>query len=501
MQEKECMETIFEENDRTVTRMAVKVLRWLILVFPAIMLMSILGIFQSKISVLFPLMLLGIVVTWGPTLLLKIGVSDKVMKYTVTLALGTLIALMASDAAIGIYITYALPMVFSIFYYDKKFTFRISAIGFVLLVVSLYFRSLNVMQIEFENSVTWFVSRSIGFLMETVVMTVVCVKIADISHRMLANLGNTRQVAELVTQCNASSAELGQIVEELQNCVEEFHGSNEEIINLACSTKNDCDNSLSFVKQVNDSLEMVDTRVSMITDKTQQMSEIAEDTCGQMEDYKHKMQQAAQSMQQIADSAELTESSILSLREGMKEVVEFTDTISAITKQTNLLALNASIEAARAGEMGKGFSVVAEEVRVLAENSKKASDAIAEILTRVLSLIQKVQTDNQQNRGYVEVGMGNIESISRDTEALGQRQEQSRQMAEQVSAACQETKASSEEVLQRAEEMQDLVRKSLDQSQKIVEQTGKQTASTRQVEGQVKLVEQAADVLLKISTI
>ncbi len=500
MQEKQVTETIFQENDRLVTKMAMRILRWLILAFPALMLMYILGIFESKMDGMLPLTIIGLVVTWGPTIVYKLGVPDTVMKYLATLALGAMVALMAS-ASIGIYMTYGLAMVFSIFYYDKKFTLRISVISFLLLVVSMYFRSFDALLDPGETSFQWFIAHSVGYLMETVVMALICIKIADVSHKMLENLGDTRQVAELVTQCNVSSVELGHIVEKLQNCVEEFHESNEEIINLAGRTKEDCSSSLTFVEQMYGSMGNVDTEVSMITDKTQQMSRIAEDTCTQMGVYKQKMEQATQSMKQIADSAELTEASITSLREGMNEVVEFTDTIRAITKQTNLLALNASIEAARAGEMGKGFSVVAEEVRVLAENSKNASDAIAEILERILTLIQKVQEDNEQSRTCVEDGMDKINSISQDTKILGEMQEQSKEMAEHVSASCQETRTSSEAVLQMAEEMKMIVQKSLEQVEKIVDRTEGQAVSTGQVEKEVVSVEQAAAALLKISTI
>lgn len=495
------MEDIFKENDRAVTRMTVKMLRWMILVFPAIMLMSVVGIFQSKLSVLVPLTLIAFVVTWGPTLLYKLGVPDIVMKYTATLALGGVVALMATDSAIGIYITYALPMVFSIFYYDKKFTFRISMIGFILLVISLYFRSLNVVQIEFDTNFTWFVSRAIGFAMETAVMTLVCVRIAGASQKMLVKFGDTRRVAELVTQCNESSTELGQIVEKLQNCVEEFRTGNDEITTLAHHTKEDCSSSLEFVEQVYASMESVDTEVNMITEKNQEMFATVGKTYEQMEVYSQRMGHAAKSMQLISDSAGMTETSIISLNEGMGEVIEFTDTIRAITKQTNLLALNASIEAARAGELGKGFGVVAEEVRLLAENSKNASDDIVEILKKISALIEKVQTDNRQNRIYVEEGMENISSISNDAEVIGQLLKQSKEMAEQVSDSCQETRTASEEVLHRTEKMQTLVQKSMEQTQSIVERTKGQTASIGQVEKEVVLVEQAAGELLEISTV
>ncbi len=329
----------------------------------------------------------------------------------------------------------------------------------------------------------------------------ICVKIADVSHNMLVRFGDTRKVAALVTQCNTSSVELGHIVEKLESCVEEFHESNEEIMDLANRTKGDCDSNLTFVEQMYGSMGSVDTEVNVITEKTQQMYKIAEDTCRQMEAYKEKMEATTESMKQIADSAELTEASITSLQEGMNEIVEFTDTIRAITKQTNLLSLNASIEAARAGEMGKGFSVVAEEVRLLAENSKNASDAIVDILSRIMALIEKVQEDNRQSRSCVDEGMNQIESISKETEVLGELQEQSKEMAQQISASCQETRASSEEVLQMAEEMKGLVEKSLEQVERIVDQTKGQSVSTGKVEDEVVLVEEAAATLLQISTV
>ena len=114
-----------------------------------------------------------------------------------------------------------------------------------------------------------------------------------------------------------------------------------------------------------------------------------------MQGYIRLMEKTTDDMQVIERSANQTEISIASLEEGMKEVAEFATSIAGITKQTNLLALNASIEAARAGEMGKGFSVVAEEVRVLADNSKQASDAISGIIHKIFGLLQEVRVSNQ----------------------------------------------------------------------------------------------------------
>ena len=138
---------MFYENDIAVTKTAVRVLRWLIIVFPLLILLSVVGIFQSEVPKLLLLTAIGLVVTMGPTLLQKFNPPIIVMKYTATLALGTVVSIMATDSTIGIYMTYALAMVFSIFYYDKQFTLRVSVISYLMLVASLFFRSQNVQQV------------------------------------------------------------------------------------------------------------------------------------------------------------------------------------------------------------------------------------------------------------------------------------------------------------------------------------------------------------------
>lgn len=145
-------ENLFFENDVRVTKTAIKVLPWLILVFPLLILLSAVGVFQAKISELLVLTAIALVVTMGPGIAYKLNMPIHIMKYLTTFALAALIALMATNAALGIYMTYAFAMVFSLFYYDKKFTIQVSAVSFILLVISLYFRSLSVQQIEYETN-------------------------------------------------------------------------------------------------------------------------------------------------------------------------------------------------------------------------------------------------------------------------------------------------------------------------------------------------------------
>ena len=494
-------EQFFYENDVRVTRTAVRVVRWLIVVFPVLILLSLVGIFQSEMKNLIPLTLIGLVVTMGPTIAYKLNAPVGVMKYVITLALGSLVALMASDPTIGIYMTYALAMVFSIFYYDKKFTLRISVISYFLLVVSLFFRSISVQQIEFSTNFIWFVSRSLGFLLEAVVMSIVCVKIADVSHNMLVKFADTKQTADLVEQCRNASGELSNVVEKLENCIHGFANTNESITGSAQAALEDCNSSFQFADSVCTSMGEMNQAVKVIVDNTAQMMDISQQTTEKMQRYIELMEKTTNDMQSIEQSAHQTESSIASLEDGMKEVAEFATTIAGITKQTNLLALNASIEAARAGEMGRGFSVVAEEVRVLADNSKQASDAITDIISKIFSLLQEVRLSNQTNLDNITEGIEKLHTVGKEAESLGRLQTESGAKARMVASSSEVTVEHGKQVLNMITQMQKLLENTLNQANQIVQESEAQKSVTGEVEVSFHQVNDVSRNLEEISKI
>ena len=474
-------------------------MRWLILVFPMLILLSFIGIFQSKISDLLFLTFVAVIVTMGPTVAYKLNAPIGAMKYVTTIALGMLVALMATNATVGIYMTYALAMVFSIFYYDRKFTARIAIISYFLLVGSLYFRSLNIQQIEFDSNFEWFVSRSLGFLLEAIVMSIICIKIADISHNMLVKFADTQQTADLVEQCQKASGDLGMVVEKLESCIHEFAGTNDVITSSAQSTLEDCSSSSQFADSVCSSMDELNQNVNVIVDNTAKMMDISQETTQKMQGYIELMEKTTDDMQVIEQSAHQTEESIISLENGMKEVSDFAKTIAGITKQTNLLALNASIEAARAGEMGKGFSVVAEEVRVLADDSKKASDAITDIIHKIFSLLQEVRVSNQENLDNIAVGIQKLHEVGKEAESLGRLQTESGEKARMVAASSDETVEHGRQVLDMVKQMQALLENTLNQANQIVQESETQKAVTGEVQNAFHQVDDVSRNLLEIS--
>ena len=218
-----------------------------------------------------------------------------------------------------------------------------------------------------------------------------------------------------------------------------------------------------------------------------------------MQGYIELMEKTTDDMQVIEKSAYQTEESIVSLEAGIKEVSEFADAIARITSQTNLLALNASIEAARAGEMGKGFSVVAEEVKVLAENSREASDAITGIIHNIASLLHEVRVSNKENLNNITDGIKKLHAVSQEAGKLGKLQMDSGEKAQMVAASSEDTVEHSKKVLQMVNQMQTILENTLNQANQIVQESSTQKNVTGEVEKSFHQVNAVSHTLSEIS--
>lgn len=160
-------------------------------------------------------------------------------------------------------------------------------------------------------------------------------------------------------------------------------------------------------------------------------------------------------MDTINSSVNQSATVVQELRVSSNQIGKIIEVITTIADQTNLLALNAAIEAARAGEHGQGFSVVAEEVRTLAEQSKQSADQIT-------VLIHKIQEDTSQavdvmHQGTEEVKTGVIvvneaeesfKTILHNIDLVSARIQETSAVSEEMSASVEQVNASIEEIAQ-----------------------------------------------------
>lgn len=228
--------------------------------------------------------------------------------------------------------------------------------------------------------------------------------IRDMTKEIQASADIVDQSAIQLTETAEQSAEATQSIAQ---SITEVAGSTQEQMNYVTKTKEEVD---AFSEDVGKSLATMNTirhHVEITTQMTQEGGKLVQATVEQMHS--------------IADTVEHSSAVIEKLGERSKEIGAIIDTISGIAEQTNLLALNAAIEAARAGEHGRGFSVVAEEVRKLAEESQEAATKISDLIAAIQKETGAAVSAMETGRAEAEKGRANVQSTGEGFKAIMER--------------------------------------------------------------------------------
>jgi methyl-accepting chemotaxis protein len=193
----------------------------------------------------------------------------------------------------------------------------------------------------------------------------------------------------------------------LNTSLEEISATTEEV---AASTEE----TSAASEEMSATTQEIEKAVQLIAGKSQQGAVSSREITRRAEDTKKNVNAARQKAVDIfIDTKEKLEKAIIESKV-VNQINLLTEAIMQITEQTNLLALNAAIEAARAGEAGRGFSVVSEEIRKLAEQSKGAVMQIQEVTTKVTSAVDNLSLSSNGLLSFVSVDVNNDFKIMLD---------------------------------------------------------------------------------------
>lgn len=285
----------------------------------------------------------------------------------------------------------------------------------------------------------------------------------------------------------------------MHNNITDSSETNQLITKYSQITIEDLKESKSHVDNTKDSINEMFNATDTITLKTDELLDITSTTSTQMNSYAKTIDTTVDDMENIKKATNITEASILNLADGINDIAALANDISDITSQTNLLALNASIEAARAGEHGKGFSVVAESVRELAERSKTSSDAITQIIKKIYTMLDEVKVSNKANINLVDNGIHKINSIKKDTEDIYNLQDNIKTMTEEIVKYCNTSKVHNNKVEEMIQKLNIIVTSSMERALDIVNEAKTQMEVLTSVQDSFASVNEISQELLNIS--
>jgi methyl-accepting chemotaxis protein len=239
------------------------------------------------------------------------------------------------------------------------------------------------------------------------------------------------------------------------------------------------------ITNTSSAVEQLTVSMKQVSNNAEASAEAARRALDAAEQGNSAVRDTLEGMQRIRASVQATAKKIKSLGDRSLEISEIINVINDITEQTNLLALNAAIEAARAGEAGRGFAVVADEVRKLAEHSRNATKDIAALIKAIQAETNEAVVVMEEGTKEVEVGASLADQAGKALEAISSVVHQSAELVQEISLASKQQVRGTEGVANAMQIISGITRQT--------SQGARQTAST--VGRMVKLSDQLTEAL------
>lgn len=296
--------------------------------------------------------------------------------------------------------------------------------------------------------------------------------VSDMKDEVLSSgdtvMGSSNELSSLIESVSMQMEEINDIIALQNGEITECNGQMEE---LSVQIKNVSSSIFTTIENITNSRKMIDDGMETVDEMAKQS-------------------------RQTADATREVQEHVMRLAGKLEEIAEFVSDIQNIASQTNLLSLNASIEAARAGEHGRGFSVVASEIRGLADDSARTAEEIQKIIEEISvysrSAIQKVEEAEGISEGQMESAkhttaafhqmneimeglIASMQQVTRDVDEMNQDRKQALKSIHSIGE-------SSGNTVKAADEVNRFLESQMQSAESLKTETGRMKENMRQLE-------------------
>ncbi len=266
-----------------------------------------------------------------------------------------------------------------------------------------------------------------------------------------AKVSSADEVGQLATAFNKMAEQVSELVVRLKRAAESVRGAVSQVQDASCHVSQGSDQQSEAASRAAAALEQVTASLQGVSESAQASRRLSEQTNDLSSKGEAVALRAADETSAIAAAVRESADMIGALNLRSEQITQVVKVIKDIADQTNLLALNAAIEAARAGEQGRGFAVVADEVRKLAERTSQATveigGMIASIQSETSSAVASMGTGSERVEQGVRLVREAVEALNEIRRAAGE----SLAKAAEISAAMQEQSQASSEIAHNVE--------------------------------------------------